>query len=159
MMTLDRLAAEAPRIVGLRPDPRWRRSSEHFVRSDGVSRKMWFERNPAGARVRCVRKALLEGAPWNRLVRIHLPKYGANDTRPIDIPTIVDQARLYLLQDWMREYAERRSEAAFAQLVRRHVDLIYSAALQRIHARRIGRVEARRQACNQQGDPPRGGDG
>jgi hypothetical protein len=35
-----------------------------------------------------------------------LPKYGANDTRPIDIPTIVDQARLYLLQDWMREYAE-----------------------------------------------------
>ncbi|NOS10818.1 plasmid replication initiator protein, partial [Mycobacteroides abscessus] len=37
--------------------------------------------------------------------------------------------------------------------------LIYSAALQRIHARRIGRVEARRQACNQQGDPPRGGDG
>lgn len=37
--------------------------------------------------------------------------------------------------------------------------LIYSAALQRIHARRIGRVETRRQACNQQGDPPRGGDG
>lgn len=37
--------------------------------------------------------------------------------------------------------------------------LIYSAALQRIHARRIGLVEARRQARNQQGDPSRGGDG
>src|SRR5262249_38770893 len=29
----------------------------------------------------------------------------------------------------LREYAERRSEAAFAGLVRRHVDLVYSAAL------------------------------
>jgi hypothetical protein len=28
----------------------------------------------------------------------------------------------------LRDYAERRSEAAFAELVRRHVDLIYSAA-------------------------------
>ncbi|NGX07559.1 replication initiator [Mycobacteroides franklinii] len=37
--------------------------------------------------------------------------------------------------------------------------LIYSAALQRIHARRIGLLEARREARNQQGDPPRSGDG
>jgi len=33
-------------------------------------------------------------------------------------------------QQLLRDYAERRSEAAFAELVRRHVDLIYSAALQ-----------------------------
>lgn len=106
MMTLDKLASDAPRIVGLRPDPRWCRSSEHFVRSDGVSRKMWFASNPAGARVKSVREALLEGKPWSSLVRIHLPKYGTSETRPIDVPTIPDQARLYALQDWLREYAE-----------------------------------------------------
>ena len=37
--------------------------------------------------------------------------------------------------------------------------LVYSAALQRIHTRRVGLVEARRQARNQQWDPPGASDG
>ena len=32
-------------------------------------------------------------------------------------------------QQLLRDYAERRSESAFAELVRRYVDLVYSAAL------------------------------
>jgi hypothetical protein len=37
-------------------------------------------------------------------------------------------------------------------------NLVYSAALQRIHTRRIGLVEARRQARDQRWDPPGGRD-
>ncbi len=40
-------------------------------------------------------------------------------------------------EELLRDYAKRQTEAAFAELVRRHVDLVYSAAVRMLHSNPI----------------------
>ena len=63
-------------------------------------------------------------------------------------------------QQLLREYAEGRSETAFAELVRRHVDLVFSAALRMVRDAHLaedvtqGVFVALAQAARQLGDRP-----
>jgi RNA polymerase sigma factor (sigma-70 family) len=60
---------------------------------------------------------------WNRFVLCPISQSAATDEQ---VKTISDQQLL-------RAYAERRSEAAFAELVRRHIDLVHSAAFRMLN--------------------------
>jgi len=92
-------------LVGKQPHRRWNRRSPVLKGSDGHSRETWFAENDAGARIRLVRDALLEQRPWQPLLRVELLKPNGS-YRPIDIPTCLDQARIYLLADWLAAHAE-----------------------------------------------------
>jgi RNA polymerase sigma factor (sigma-70 family) len=46
---------------------------------------------------------------------------------------LLDRMNVLTDEELVRDYAENRSEAAFTQLARRHVDLVYSAALRMVH--------------------------
>ncbi|MEB3023992.1 replication initiator [[Mycobacterium] crassicus] len=92
-------------------------------------------------------------ATWTRRQNAKHPEY-QRDTRPngpkppvTDVPADLDADDVL----WMFDHAGHTSAGERT--------LVYSAALQRIHTRRIGLVEARRQARDQHGDPPGGHDG
>jgi hypothetical protein len=124
VMTLAKIASyvTVDDLVGLRPDKRWGRASLVTPRFDGVSVADWFEAFDAGERVELVREALRAGTPWQPLLRVNIPKRGrAGETRPVDMATVLDQARLYLLHDWLGAHAETaltRVAAAFRRGIR-----------------------------------------
>ncbi|MEI9942180.1 MAG: reverse transcriptase domain-containing protein [Pseudomonadota bacterium] len=108
-MTLRRLASWSAvnSLVGQRPDRRWGRASLTNPRSDGHSIADWFEQSPEH-RVKLVREAVLDRKLWAPLLRTYVPKKpGATDLRAIDMPTVLDQAVLYLLNDWLGACAEQ----------------------------------------------------
>jgi hypothetical protein len=107
MMTILALAnyQAVEQLVGTQPGRRWNRRSPVLKGSDGHSRETWFREHDAAARIRLVREALLEQRPWQPLLRVELLKPNGS-YRPIDIPTCLDQARVYLLADWLAAHAE-----------------------------------------------------
>lgn len=108
IMTLERLAAISVvhDIVGARPDRRWGRASLVGRRSDGYSIATWFDAHSVDARVQLVRDSILGSAPWSDLWRALIPKKSGIDTRAVDMPVVVDQARLYPIADWASQHAE-----------------------------------------------------
>jgi hypothetical protein len=107
LVTLEHLANshEVFRLVGPRSSPRWRSASPVLRRSDGVSLDSWFAQ-PWQARVCALRAALATAGAWSPLLRVHVPK-SSGGTRPVDIPTVLDAGRLYILADWLADHAEK----------------------------------------------------
>lgn len=120
-MTLERLShpLAVSELVGPRASKRWRRANPLVRRADGISIHQWFIGMTAEKRIRLVREAMIEAVPWSTLLRIEIPKgSGKTDKRRIDMPTVLDAARLYLLHDWLHDHAETvltRVAVAFRQ--------------------------------------------
>src|SRR6476620_8494216 len=66
------------------------------------------------------------------------PLHSPLDTRPSIFMSAFSSAGYYTLAmildcDLLRRYAETHSEDAFAELVRRHINLVYSAAMRQVN--------------------------
>ncbi len=109
VMTLDHLASYAgvDDLVGLRPSRRWGRACLTTPRSDGHSIATWFEahgeESVSGVSVR----RCWSGSLGCRCIRVRNPKPGGIEARSIDMPSVLDQARLYVINDWLSQYAEK----------------------------------------------------
>ncbi len=109
MITLHDLAdiGAVHKLVGDFPSHRWSRGSLTMRRSDGCSVVEWFERFSPDERVRQVQKCILDHRPWQALLRFETVKTDGT-TRPIDVPTVLDMARLYRLYAAIHPEIERR---------------------------------------------------
>lgn len=108
-MTLERLASPmaVSMAVGARPSKRWLRPNPLLRRADNVSIYEWFVHHEPEERMRLLREAILEEKPWSSLFRLQIPKRpGSTEMRTIDMPTVLDAARLYLIHDWLQHHAE-----------------------------------------------------
>jgi len=133
VITLGGLANrfDVEQLLGKRPNKRWGRASLTTPRSDGYSIATWFESYTAEERIKLVSEAFLNGTPWAPLLRFEIPKKpGSTETRGVDMPTVVDQARLYILNDWLAAHAETvltKVAVAFRRGVRMS-DLVLAAS-------------------------------
>ena len=107
-ITIEQVAsfAAADSYVGTKPSRRWRRASLITTRSDGHSIASWFRAYEPAERVELVRRSLLDVAEWAPLRRVHVPKTSGAGLRALDMPTVADQGRLYLLADPIASHAE-----------------------------------------------------
>ncbi len=111
VMTLEALASpvEIGDLVGRwrRRTRRWSNASQVLRRSDDLSIAGWFTAHSWQERIQLVREALVQAAPWAPLLRVLVPKrVGSTETRPIDMPTVLDATRVYRLHDWLQPHAE-----------------------------------------------------
>ena len=93
--------------VGTKPSRRWSRASLTTRRSDGHSIASWFGAYAPAERVDMVLRGLLDAGDWSPLCRVHVPKGSGAGMRALDMPTVADQGRLYLLADPVALHAER----------------------------------------------------
>jgi hypothetical protein len=149
VMTLDRLADRAAieLLVGVKPDPRYRRAGIFLPGPDGVSRFQYFSRAPE-QRVAEIQRRILLREPWHWAYQVEIPKGPMTEehqrngtlplTRPITYTTVLDAGLLYGLHDWLVDVAESRlNEVAIAYRPRRSMVASIRDAVRAIRERRL----------------------
>lgn len=111
IMTLSRLASHdaIQRVVGPKRLDKWSNADQLVCRADGDCIYTWFTNHAAWERIELVKEAVENATPWSPLLRVLITKKpGSTTKRPIDMPTVLDQARLYVVQPWLSQHAESK---------------------------------------------------